>query len=183
MVDSVRSKLEQLVTDFPLADLGPGRRVGALSERELRQRLAPLLPHPDLGGRRRELIRALLLLWHDHLEAAHEIVQGIPTPEGSCVHAIMHRREPDYANSKYWWRKTGPHPALPELARRVETFLRAAGAEQLAGRLMPAGGWDAIAFVDCVAAAGGDRRQAGLWQQVQQLETLVLLEDLLGPGR
>jgi hypothetical protein len=183
MVDPASSGFERLVTDFPLADLGPGRRVGALSELELQQRLAPLLTRFDLGGRREELVRALLLLWHDQLEAAHEIVQGIPTPDGSCVHAIMHRREPDYANAKYWWRKTGPHPALPELARRVETFLRAAGADEWIGRLMPAGGWDAIAFVDSVAAAGGDRRQAGLWQQVQRLETLVLLEDFLGRAR
>jgi hypothetical protein len=183
MVDSASPDLEKLITDFPLADLGPGRRAGALSEVELRQRLTPLLASRDLGGRRMELIRALLLLWHDQLEPAHEIAQGIPTPDGSFVHAIMHRREPDYANAKYWWRKTGPHPALPELARRVETGLRAAGAEELAGRLIPAGAWDAFAFVDCVAAAGGDRRQTALLQQVQRLETLVLLECFLAPAR
>jgi hypothetical protein len=183
MVDPASADVEKLVTDFPLADLGPCCRAGALSEVELQQRLAPLLTHRDLGGRQLELIRALLLLWHDHLEAAHEIVQGIPTPDGSFVHALMHRREPDYANAKYWWRKTGSHPALPELARRGEACLRAAGAEAWIGRLMPAGGWDAIAFVDCVATVGGDRRQAGLWQQVQRLETLVLLEDFLRPAR
>ena len=29
----------------------------------------------------------------------------------------MHRREPDPFNSKYWWRKVGPHPVLDALRR------------------------------------------------------------------
>src|SRR4029079_2010324 len=37
------------------------------------------------------------------------------SPEGSFWHAIMHRREPDPSNSKYWWRLVGPHPALKRL--------------------------------------------------------------------
>jgi hypothetical protein len=39
------------------------------------------------------------------------------------VHAIMHRREPDPWNSKYWWRRVGAHPCFPELARRAGAFL------------------------------------------------------------
>ena len=30
----------------------------------------------------------------------------------------MHRREPDAFNSKYWWRKVGPHPVLAQLQER-----------------------------------------------------------------
>jgi hypothetical protein len=38
---------------------------------------------------------------------------------GSFWHAIMHRREPDPGNSKYWWRKVGAHPILKLLVEQA----------------------------------------------------------------
>ena len=57
-----------------------------------------------------------LWLLFDHLDESHAISQELHTPEGSAWHAVMHRREPDAFNSKYWWRKVGPHPVFRELA-------------------------------------------------------------------
>ncbi len=62
-----------------------------------------------------DMARACLAgLWlrFDFLDESHKISQGIETPTGSFWHAIMHRREGDFANSKYWWRRVGKHPAL-----------------------------------------------------------------------
>ncbi len=56
-----------------------------------------------------------LWLYHDFLDESHHISQDVDSTEGSFWHAIMHRREPDAANSKYWWRRVGNHPVLDRL--------------------------------------------------------------------
>ena len=48
-------------------------------------------------------------LLHNFLDRSHEISQDIHTREGSFWHAIMHRLEGDFWNSKYWYRKVGKH--------------------------------------------------------------------------
>jgi hypothetical protein len=53
-----------------------------------------------------------LWLRFDFLDESHKISQEVETPTGSFWHAIMHRREGDFGNSKYWWRRVGQHPAL-----------------------------------------------------------------------
>jgi hypothetical protein len=55
-------------------------------------------------------------LLHDFLDESHTISQGIDTTSGSYWHAIMHRREGDFSNSKYWFRRVGRHPVLDELS-------------------------------------------------------------------
>jgi hypothetical protein len=42
-------------------------------------------------------------LWHDFLDEAHKIAQDDESAEGSWLHAIVHRREGDFSNSKYWY--------------------------------------------------------------------------------
>ena len=54
------------------------------------------------GTELQALIRSALLLWHDHLEASHEISQCLNSKDGSFLHALMHRRESDFPNAKYW---------------------------------------------------------------------------------
>jgi len=60
-----------------------------------------------------------LWLYHDFLDEAHKRAQEIETASGSFWHAIMHRREPDPNNSKYWWRRVGNHPVLKTLSERA----------------------------------------------------------------
>ena len=43
-------------------------------------------------------------LYVDDLDRSHTISQSLDTVEGSLWHAIMHRRESDFSNSKYWLR-------------------------------------------------------------------------------
>lgn len=172
------AQLKQLLATDEPAELGPGPRPGVLSERELNSRLEPLLDRSTLSSTRRQLIRSLLLLWHDHLDASHNISQGIENADGSFVHAIMHRREPDAWNSTYWWRRVGQHPAFPEIGRRAGEFLarsRRREEADLTKRLVPGGQWDASAFVD-VCDTANDESLTRTLREIQRLETEVLLE-------
>lgn len=94
-----------------------------------------------------------LWLWNDFLEESHAVSQTIDTPEGSWWHGIMHRREGDFGNAKYWFRRVGDHrlhPAIVEAAGRIAASCPDAGADRLAS----GGGWDPFRFVDlCEAIA------------------------------
>jgi hypothetical protein len=63
-----------------------------------------------------------LFLLHNFLDLSHTVSQEIETPEGSFWHAIMHRLEGDFWNSKYWYRKVGPHPVFDEMPGRWDPF-------------------------------------------------------------
>lgn len=179
MSERAIAEIRKLLVTAEPARLGPERRAGVLSESPLNAKLNSLFGEAKLPPRQQELIRALLLLWHDHLDASHNISQGIENADGSFLHAIMHRREPDYWNAKYWWRRVGAHPAFEEIAKRVGELLKQSGAGELATNLLPGGKWDACAFVDaCEAVAGSSEREA-LLREIQRIETEALLEFFL----
>lgn len=165
-----------------LPEPGPGPRAGILSEEELNRSLDKEFLAQKISRAQTELIRALLLLWHDHLEAAHVIAQDSQNAHGSFIHGILHRREPDYSNAKYWFHRVGQHPCFPEIARRVTALLEETKSADSKKNLIPNGRWDAIAFIDfCQSAArrpiaDGQHRLA---REIQRIETEVLLEHLL----
>lgn len=56
------------------------------------------------------LALALLALWWDgkgDWTRAHEAAQQDEGPEGSWVHAYLHRKEGDQSNAAYWYRRAG----------------------------------------------------------------------------
>ena len=154
-------------------DLGPGPRAGVLSEGAVRTEATDACPgSPEF--------LALALLWHDHHSTAHELVQSGENRDGNYVHAILHRREPDYWNSKYWFRRVGRHPVFAPLGRRVNELLQERGRTQLTATLAPGGQWDPLAFVDaCEAASAGRSQDAELLREIQQVEFELIAEHLL----
>lgn len=68
------------------------------------------------------LVKAALYLKHGFLDASHKIAQQVETPTGSYWHAIMHRKEGDFSNSKYWYHRVGSHPALVALGKDFDPF-------------------------------------------------------------
>jgi hypothetical protein len=159
-------------------ELGPGPRSGVESLAALGQRIDRVAGELGLKAPQAELVRALVLLWHDHLDAAHAIVQDQEGRDGSYIHAILHRREPDASNAKYWFRRVGVHPCFKALAEQATPLLHQARQESLARIVGPQGQWDASAFVEACVAASGKDPSAELLRQIQAIELSLLLATL-----
>lgn len=63
-----------------------------------------------------------LWLLHGFLDESHEISQSLKTSEGSFWHGIMHRTEPDFWNSKYWYRQVGSHQVIETMTARDSSY-------------------------------------------------------------
>lgn len=180
MSDLIDEFKRQIATP-ELPGLGPGPRANVLTESTLNQIIDRFLDNSKLPAANGELLRSAVLLWHDHLDAAHHIAQNIENADGSLVHGIMHRREPDYSNANYWFRRVGKHSCFPKLAERVATLTGSSEDRALAGELIRNGTWDSFAFIDACEQAtqspASDLRQR-LLREVQRIEFEVLLESI-----
>jgi hypothetical protein len=75
-----------------------------------------LIKQPTILGK--DALAAGLYLYIDALEPAHAICQaheGVPTFD--FWHAILHRREGDFSNSRYWFRRAGAHPVITKIGQ------------------------------------------------------------------
>jgi hypothetical protein len=90
-----------------------------------------------------------LWLWHDWLDSSHTISQDLHDSTGSFWHAIMHRREGDFGNAKYWYARCQDHPVLRSMAAYANDILHPLPADKSLLRLVRSG-WDPNAFVDLV---------------------------------
>ena len=108
--------IRDLLRDERVAPLGPGAPNGgvrALLDAMTDESL--LAPRPVRDADMAAACRAGLWLYHDFLDESHSISQEISTETGSYWHGLMHRREPDYGNAKYWFRRVGNHPVFAPL--------------------------------------------------------------------
>ena len=112
---------------------------------------AELVTKPVVSPSDAEALLAGLWLWHDWLDESHTISQSIETESGSFWHAIMHRREGDFSNAKYWYARCRNHPVLRSMGQYANDILNPLPADKRLLRLMR-DGWDPDAFVDLVHA-------------------------------
>ena len=62
-----------------------------------------------------QLVRGGLLYAMDDLDGCHQYFQDAPTDLGSYWHGMMHRREGDFDNARYWFRRAGALPFFDNL--------------------------------------------------------------------
>src|SRR5258705_12686809 len=107
-----------------------------------------------------DAVKAGLHLLNDDLERGHALAQA-HEGDKTCDywHAIVHRREGDFDNAKYWLRQVGRHPVL--------------------SRVHDGGPSAAIVFVDRCRDAKADDRAA--LEAIQKRELLGLVAYARGP--
>ncbi len=72
---------------------------------------------PELRG---SVAEAALWLLAGQLDQSHIISQNLETSDGAYWHGIMHRREGDFGNANYWFRRAGKHPVYSHLSEHLE---------------------------------------------------------------
>lgn len=171
--------LTELIPTGHLCPLGPGKPNAAL-----RPKLAALTIEHLFGGHRivdRDSARCCLSgLWllHNFLDESHSLSQEIETADGSYWHGIMHRREPDYGNGKYWFRRVGNHAIFPQLLTESQRLIAAEKpVDALAVKVASATSWDPDLFIDwCEQIARGRAKQETLAMKIAQVEWTLLFE-------
>ncbi|MFN4258517.1 MAG: hypothetical protein ACK4RK_04420 [Gemmataceae bacterium] len=169
--------IAELLAVERLAPLGPGQPHHAVEDQlralTLDHAFAPALVHDRAMA---QACLAGLWLYHDFLAEAHSISQELLTVEGSYWHGLMHRREPDFGNSKYWFRRVGSHPVFEPL-RHAAAELAAMDSNSATAFLRAQSAWDPFAFVDlCEKCHTGRCPAEMLCRRIQQREWELLFD-------
>ncbi|HEY2762006.1 MAG TPA: hypothetical protein VGI75_14715 [Pirellulales bacterium] len=176
--------IAKLLAGAPLNELGPSEAVaGARKQLEMIEVALDdgLAPRKVIDRSMAQACMAGLWLRFDYLNRSHEISQELHNSTGSFWHGIMHRREPDYGNAKYWFHRVPRHEVFSSLcksAREIVNEVAANNSPPPARFLAMQEQWDPFRFVDLVSAAAGGNSQSlvELCRNIQQREWELLFD-------
>lgn len=134
-------------------------------------------------------LMAGLHLWNDSLNTSHSFAQKIEDDAtGSYWHAIMHRMEQDYSNSKYWFRRAGDHPVKDKVQLKAAEWLKQQGeldslpSNSILNTLKQfrdQQNWNCDAFVDIIVmqeSGEGSDETRQLLEELQHIELKTLFD-------
>jgi hypothetical protein len=184
--------IDQLITDFSasikagkikliienLRSHSPGLIFDNPYNQALKQTLIINSPeemfHPEKVHQRlyADAVVSGFLIWNDCEDEAHSLAQNITIPEGSYLHAIIHRREPDIWNSGYWFKKVGNHPVYS----LVYDFVSQNYTEEIKDMILIGDEWDPEIFNKLVEKAqNGEHTFHHELAEIQHAELLFLI--------
>ena len=169
--------VQALIAAASLCELGPGTPNRAVAP-DLRA-LDEALAFGDKTVSDRDMAACCISgLWllHNYMDDSHTISQDIHTTTGSYWHGIVHRREPDFSNAKYWFRRVGDHEIFPILKDSAAQAARSSETDKRSEFLVKQSRWDAFAFVDLCELATRGQTDETLPRQIAQLEWQILFD-------
>lgn len=177
MIDTAKllPEFRPLLAEDRLNELGPGTPNTAVGPQleQLPRNVLPMAKHRAFAS----ACLAGLWLYHDFLDESHTISQDLDTVEGSYWHGIMHRREPDFGNSKYWFRRVPRHAIFDDLCSAAATLAEQAGTPAGSAFLLQQKTWNPSAFIDlCEEGARGPSPLDRLCRQIQRCEWDLLFQ-------
>lgn len=176
----------ELIAAASLNALGPG--TPDRSKLPLLEQLSPeavVAPRVSRDHEAAACCCAGLWLRYDFLDQSHRISQDVESEDGSYWHGLLHRREGDFGNAKYWFRRIGTHPVLSELNAEAAKLAQAEIAKSApssptrteAAFLTNQTSWDANRFVDlCERVTGSGSDLEMLCREIQRREWDLLFD-------
>ena len=108
------------------------------------------------------LVRGALLYACDAIDESHGIIQKVDGDESAYWHGMLHRREGDFENARYWFRRAGTLPVFGEL-HHATSAVSATVARQ--------SNWDPYLFTGlCEQNKFGETETTGELVKLQQIE-------------
>jgi hypothetical protein len=190
------TNIQSELSAFPLPDLVPSRSANLSWLAEYLDSFEATQLAKDGGQLKKDVkspddavaLKAGLWQMNGFLEQSHELAQSVEgggrEKAGDYWHAIMHRREPDYPNAKYWFRRVGTHGIHPFLARDSDGILSECSSpaakhwrSKITGNSWEK--WNPLAFVDlCEQLVDADDSDLLLAaRQIQLIEMVLLLKS------
>src|SRR5262249_49892743 len=145
--------IQKLLAERPLPELGPGHQDQARhSDLEARIPEAVQAAGAIVNEEMARACMAGLWLHFDFLDTSHRLSQEIASAEGSYWHGVMHRREGDFGNASYWFRRAGSLPFFAELGQQAAQLIARQSKQPELARLARGDSWDPYRFVDICKA-------------------------------